>query len=69
LDVGLAVGEDEGEDDRVGGEEQQRVDEAPEEAEDAAAVARLELARNEALDEGAVAEEGADLGERGVAPA
>ena len=47
----------------VGEEQQQRVDEAPEEAEDAAAVAGLELAADQALDEEAVAEEGPELGE------
>ena len=57
---GLSVRQDHGEDERVGEEDQQRVDEAPEEAEHAAAVAGLELAGDEALDEGPVADERAD---------
>ena len=64
LDVRRAVRQHGGEDDRVRQEEEQRVDEAPEEAEDAAAVAGLELARDEALDEGPVADERPDRGER-----
>ena len=44
-----------GEDERVDQQQQQRVDERPEEAEDRAAVARLQLARDQALDQAAVA--------------
>ena len=69
LDVGrLAHRQHVGEDEPVGREQQQRVDEAPQEAEQAAAVAGLQLARDQAADEGAEAEQGADLGEhRGAA--
>ena len=52
LDVRLPVRQDHGEDERVGEEDEQRVDEAPEEAEHAAAVAGLELAGDEALRRG-----------------
>ena len=45
------------EDERVDEQQQQRVDEGPEEAEHRAAVARLQLARDQALDQPAVAEQ------------
>ena len=52
-----------GEDERVDQQQQQRVDERPEEAEHRAAVARLQLARDQALDEAAVAEQVGEVGE------
>ena len=51
------------EDETVGEEQEQRVDEAPEEPEHAPPVARLQLAGDEALDQQAVAKEVADLRE------
>jgi hypothetical protein len=56
--------DDDREDERVDEEEQERVDEGPEEAEDGAAVARLQVARDEALHERAVAKELAKVGEQ-----
>ena len=50
-------GQEVSEDDSVGEEIQERVDEAPDESQDAPAVPRLELSRDKALDEGPVAKE------------
>ena len=57
----VAPGQDDGEDHDVDEQHEERVHEAPEEPEHAAPVAGLELARDQALDEEAIAEEGADL--------
>ena len=46
-----------GKDEGVDAEQQQRVDERPEEAEDRSPVARFQFARHEALDERAMAKE------------
>ena len=53
-----------GEDERVDRQQQQRVDERPEEAENRAAVARLELARDQALDQPAIAKEIGEVGKQ-----
>ena len=58
-----AVRQDRREDERVDRQQQQRVDERPEEAEHRAAVARLQLARDQALDQPAIAEQLAKVGE------
>ena len=50
-----------GEHPRIDRELQQRVDEGPEEPEDRTAVTRLEVARDERLDEAAIAEERAEV--------
>ena len=54
------------EDERVDEQQQQRVDERPEEAEHRPAVARLELARDEALDERAVAKQLREVVKHGI---
>ena len=53
--LSCAAGITYGEDERVDQQQQQRVDERPEEPEDRPAVARLQLARHQALDQAAVA--------------
>ena len=58
---------DHGEHERVHQQQQQRVEERPEEAEDRAAVARLEVARHERLDEAPVLQQGAEVVEHRVA--
>ena len=52
-----AVRQDRREDERVDQQQQQRVDERPEEAEHRAPVARLQFARDQALDETAIADQ------------
>jgi hypothetical protein len=64
LDVGgAAAGQDHGEHEAVGQELEQRVDEAPEEPQHAAAVAGLQLTRDEALDQQTIAKQRAQAGE------
>ena len=53
----MEIRQDDGEDERVDRQQQQRVDERPDEAEHAAAVARLQLSCDEALDQPAVADQ------------
>ena len=53
-----------GEDERVDEEQQQRVDERPDETERRATVARLQFARDEALNERAIPKELPEVGER-----
>jgi hypothetical protein len=48
----------------IGEQQQQRVDEAPEEAEHAAAVAGLQLATHQALDQQPVAQQRRDLADQ-----
>ena len=62
LGAGGARLEDDAEDEGVDREQQQRLDERPEEAEDRAAIARLELAQGERRQQAAVAEDpGGDI--------
>ena len=58
---------DDGEHERVHQQQEQRVEERPEEPEDRAAVARLQVAGNEGLDEAAVVQQGAEVVEHRVA--
>ena len=61
----VRAGQHHGEDERVDQEQQQRVDERPEEPEHRPAIAGLQLADDEALDEAAVLEEVGEVVEHG----
>ena len=60
------VRQDDREDEGVDEEQQQRVDERPEEAEHRAAVARLELTHDQALDQPAIPKQVGEVGEQSV---
>ena len=60
----MGAGQDHREDERVDEQQEERVDERPEEAEDRAAIAGLQLAGDQALDERAVAKELLKMGEQ-----
>ncbi len=55
LDPLEPAGHDVFEDERIDQQQKERIDEGPEEAEDGAAVAGLELTGNEAVNQGAIA--------------
>ena len=61
------AGEHRGEHERVDQQQEERVDERPEEAEHRSAVARLQVAAHQGLDEPAIAEQGGEVAEHGAA--
>jgi hypothetical protein len=52
----MRAGQDDGEDERVDEQQQERVDERPDDSQPRASVPRLQFARDEARDEGPIAE-------------